>query len=65
MTAQLPLFATAQTAARLLDMHTPEFCKLVEAGALPGPCSFGRWDVAQLQAIMRGDTIKPQQELTL
>jgi hypothetical protein len=65
MTAQLPLFATDTTAARLLDMQTPEFRRLVEAGALPGPCHLRRWDVAQLQSIMRGAAIKPKQELTL
>jgi len=65
MTAHIPLFATDTTAARLLDMQPSEFRRLVEQGALPGPSHLGRWDVAQLQAIMRGTAIRPKQELTL
>ncbi|KAA9010354.1 hypothetical protein [Histidinibacterium aquaticum] len=60
-----PLFAKAQTAARLLDMERPEFLRLGEAGSLPGPNKFGRWDVSQLLAIMRGDAIRMEEELEL
>lgn len=62
---RMPLFATAQKAAPLLDMKVPEFLRLVDAGALPGPVKFGRWDVEALQAIMRGDAHKPNEELDL
>lgn len=54
-----PLFASESTAAALLDMKLSEFRALVERGALPGPNQFSRWDVSQLQSIMRGDAARP------
>lgn len=65
MGEQAPLFASDKTAARLLDMSRPQFLSLVQAGALPGPVKHDRWDVAELQAIMRGDKIKPSEEFDL
>jgi hypothetical protein len=61
----LPLFASERGAARLLDMTPTEFRGLVDAGALPQPCSFERWDVAQLEAIMRGTKPKPAEDFDL
>lgn len=60
-----PLFVSAATAARLLDMRTAEFTALVDAGALPSPVRLGRWDVAELQAIMRGEKHRPREEFDL
>lgn len=60
-----PLFASEKTAARLLDMQPAEFRKLVDAGALPCAVRHERWDVAELQAIMRGTKIKPSEEFDL
>ncbi len=60
-----PLFASETTAAALLDMKPAEFRQLVEAGSLPGPTKLNRWDVAELQAIMRGDAHRPKDELDL
>jgi len=52
------LFANDRNAAALLDMNPAEFRGLVNDGVLPKPLNTGgleRWDVEQLQAIMRGD----------
>ena len=55
-----PLFASAVTAARLLDMAPGTFRDLVDRGHLPPPRRIGtvqRFDVAELQAVIRGDKI--------
>lgn len=69
MPSAAPLFANESTAARLLDMRTTEFRDLVEAGALPGPCAIGtglkRWDLEELQAIMRGHKPRMTEDLDL
>jgi hypothetical protein len=52
-------------AAALLDMRPAEFRELVTAGALPQPVRFGRWDVTELQAIMRGTAARPKEEFDL
>ena len=57
MTKYTPLFATAKTAASLLEMKKAEFLALVKDGALPSAAKFDRWDVEQLQKAMRGDLI--------
>jgi hypothetical protein len=65
MTRLTPLFASQSTAAALLDMKPAEFRELVDRGALPGPNHYGRWDVAELQAIMRGAAAKPKEDFDL
>lgn len=60
-----PLFASERTAAALLDMKPAEFRALVTAGSLPGPSLLERWDVSELQAIMRGQAHKPKDTLDL
>lgn len=57
MTKHTPLFATAKTAAKLLEMKEAEFLALVKDGALPSATKFDRWDVELLQKAMRGDLI--------
>lgn len=55
-----PIFATAATAARMLDMKLADFTGLVEAGHLPRPCRIGhleRFDMEELAKIIRGDLI--------
>ena len=52
-----PLFVTERNAAALLDMKPAEFRRLVEDGSLPGPARHGRWDVEELQRMMRGELI--------
>lgn len=63
--AILPLFAAERTAAKILDMTPAEFRALVASGSLPGPVQYDRWDVAQLEAIMRGTKPKPSEEFEL
>jgi hypothetical protein len=60
-----PMFAKEPTAAKLLDMSRAEFGRLVAAGSLPASNPFGRWDVAELAAIMRGETARVSQGLDL
>ena len=55
-----PLFASELTAARLLDMKPGDFRDLVNRGHLPPPRKIGnleRFDLAELQAVIRGDKI--------
>jgi predicted DNA-binding transcriptional regulator AlpA len=55
-----PIFATAATAAQMLDMKLSDFNDLVQAGHLPRPCRIGhleRFDMEELARIMRGDLI--------
>lgn len=60
-----PLFASATTAAKLLDMKPAEFRRLVDVGALPGPVRHERWDVEQIRAIMRGEFVRPSEDFDL
>jgi hypothetical protein len=60
-----PMFAREQTAAKILDMTCTEFRTLVECGSLPKPTAHNRWDVAALEAIMRGEKIKPAEDFDL
>lgn len=56
----VPIYASASTAAKLLDMKPREFAQLVEAGHLPPPRRIGdleRFDVAELRSVIRGDLI--------
>lgn len=56
-----PMFAQEKTAAKLMDMSTTEFIRLVEAGHLPKPRDIGgikRWDVAELARIAKGEAIQ-------
>ena len=62
---QWPLFATAKTSARLLDMPERDFLRLVTEGALPGPIGLNRWDVSQIEAVMRGHKPKPTEDFDL
>lgn len=55
-----PMFADDKTAAELFCMKTKDFRKLVEEGYLPGPRDLGgfeRWDVDELQKIVRGESL--------
>lgn len=57
---EAPLFASEATAARLLDMKPAKLRDLVKAGHLPPPHDIGgelRFDVAELQKVIRGDLI--------
>lgn len=65
MAQMQPMFASASTAAKLLDMKPTEFLRLVEAGSLPGPVRHERWDVDQIRAIMRGDAVKARRQFEL
>lgn len=65
---QAPMFASERSAAALLDMKPAEFRRLVSAGALPPPVRIGphdRWNVAQIEAIIRGDAAKPSEDFKL
>ncbi len=60
--------ASERTAARLLDMKTTEFRKLVNFGALPLPKRVGgmdRWRVADLEAIVSGNAAMPSEDFEL
>jgi hypothetical protein len=39
-------------------MSEVEFHRLVEDGALPGPCGLGRWDVEELRRVLKGDAAR-------
>ena len=61
MTKHAPLFASETTAARLLDMKLAEFRALVEGGHLPRArdiAGLKRWDVAELQKVINGETVE-------
>lgn len=64
-----PLFASENTAAKLLDMRPADFRALVNAGALPGPVRLNetveRWRVEDLDAILQGRLPKPREEFDL
>jgi hypothetical protein len=55
----------AETAAQLLDMSEAEFRRLVDDGALPPADSLERSEVAKLEAIMRGDAVRPRGDIEL
>lgn len=68
MGSQAPMFASERSAAALLDMKPAEFRRLVSAGALPPPVRIGaleRWNVAQIEAALRGDAARPDGEFEL
>ena len=54
-----PIMASETTAARLLDLHTPEFKELVDKGHLPPGHEIApgvvRWDTEVLKRISAGD----------
>jgi hypothetical protein len=55
-----PLFAAERKAAAMLDLRPAEFLRLVGDGVLPSPTKIGiheRWDMEQLQAIVRGSAV--------
>jgi hypothetical protein len=63
-----PLFPSARTAAKLLDMKPDQFRALVEAGSLPSPCKVDgieRWDIEELKATLRGYKPKVSDGFTL
>lgn len=63
-----PIAVKDTTAAAMLDMPPVQFRRLVQAGALPPPVRIGgneRWQVAQLEAILRGDAAKPSEDFEL
>lgn len=52
------IFAAERRAAGMLDLKPCDFLALVNDGILPKPTLIGnhkRWDVEQLQSIVRGD----------
>lgn len=57
------IFAKESTAAKLLDMGTQEFRKLVASGALPPPIKITkdceRWPVADLERLRSGAAALP------
>jgi len=60
MKALVPLFATDRNAAKLMDMHTAMFLRLVNDGVLPKPTMIGgceRWDIEKLQMLVRGEAV--------
>ncbi|MBZ4022881.1 hypothetical protein CKO11_10455 [Rhodobacter sp. TJ_12] len=59
MSRRTPFLAVKEaTAARMLDMRTNEFRRLVQLGALPQPIELAgqvlRWRVSDLEAILTG-----------
>jgi len=53
-----PIFATAATAARMLDMKPKAFSDLVASGYLPSPHRIGsmeRFDMDELVRVIRGE----------
>lgn len=63
MTQHQRLAVKAETAARMLDLPVAEFLRLVAEKALPPPRRIGdhqRWDVAQIEATLRGTAQRPE-----
>lgn len=62
MGAVQPMFASASTAAKLLDMTRSDFEKLVERGCLPRGREIApgmvRWPVDDLRRIINGDAVE-------
>lgn len=59
-----PIAVDAKSAAKMLQLSTKEFLRLVSAGALPGPSRIGpypRWAVSTLEAIVSGQAARPSQ----
>ena len=58
MSSPAPMMASETTAARLLDLKTPQFLKLVDDGHLPPGQEIApgvvRWDTETLKRISRG-----------
>ncbi|MBO9455518.1 hypothetical protein J7376_06615 [Paracoccus sp. R12_1] len=56
-----PLFASASTAAKLLDMKQSEFQRLVDSGCLPRGREIApgmvRWPVDDLRKIVSGEAV--------
>lgn len=57
-----PAFAPLPKAAKFCGMRQDEFMRYVREGSLPGPVRFGKWDLEQLSAIMRGAAMLPKSE---
>jgi len=58
-----PLFAKAETAAKLFELETKEFLGLVELGVLPPAQRLGkyeRWHMPTLEDIACGNAAKPE-----
>lgn len=59
MSSPEPMMASETTAARLLDLRTPQFLKLVDDGHLPpGPeiaPGVVRWDTETLKRLSKGE----------
>lgn len=63
-----PVAVRDTTAAAMLDMSAAEFRRLVERGALPPPFRIGgleRWRVDQIEAILRADAARPEENFEL
>ena len=63
-----PVAVRDTTAAAMLDMSAAEFRRLVERGALPPPARIGgleRWRVDQIEAILRADAARPEENFEL
>ena len=56
-----PIAVGEKTAAKMMDMTTAEFRRLVGSGSLPSPVritgDFQRWRVSDLEAVLNGDAM--------
>lgn len=63
-----PMFAKAATAARMLDLTTEEFERLVSQGSLPKPTLIGgdhtRWDLQEIYRILSGQAVDGMEDVT-
>lgn len=59
MSSATPMMASETTAARLLDLKTPHFLKLVDDGHLPPGHEIApgvvRWDTETLKRLLKGE----------
>lgn len=71
MNAPSRIAVDEREAARLMTLKRPDFLRLVALGILPSPRRFPsekpgefieRWHIADLEAIMSGETAKPNQD---
>lgn len=70
MSATIQKIAVKESsAAKMLDMPTTDFRRLVQRGILPPPVTLGnnleRWRVSDIEAILDGSSALPDQDFEL
>ncbi len=59
-----PIAVAERTAAKMMDMTSSDFKRLVDAGSLPPPVSLSgleRWLVSDLEAVLKGSAMNAEE----